>query len=167
MHGTKLKEHLPFQDPHIVSCSVGMFPEKKVRFEKDETSLELAFAPAPKPDVRLFYNSASHFAKQQDSCAIGDVLGKTVPSQWSSWFMIWGRDTNKTVSLSKNLIYSKRQTFLPDIWKQELQLLLSLSLQLQENVLHFSVWSYYSSSFMCPSVSSEETFSFGGSLWRH
>lgn len=54
-----------------------MFPGKKVRFEKDETSPELAFVPAPKPDVGPFYNSASYIAKQQNICAIGDVLGKT------------------------------------------------------------------------------------------
>lgn len=46
VHGTKLKEHLPFQHPYIVSCSVSMFPEKKVRFEKKKLPLDL---PLPHP----------------------------------------------------------------------------------------------------------------------
>lgn len=52
-----------FQHLRTVSCSVGIFPEKKIRFENDETPPELAFAPALKPDVGPFYISASHIAK--------------------------------------------------------------------------------------------------------
>lgn len=51
VHGTKPKEHLPFQHSHKVSYRIGMFPEKKVRFEKDETSPELAFVPAPQSQM--------------------------------------------------------------------------------------------------------------------
>ena len=73
-----LKEHLSAHHPCGASCSASVFPEKKVRFGKAETSPGLSsLCLCLKSYLGRPHNFVSHIPKQQRICTIGDVLEKT------------------------------------------------------------------------------------------